>query len=100
MINVNRKITLTAALGITLGLAISTVRADVTVQTMIYFGGIAGIGASDISDTSYLHGHTKRTDTRIKFTGVVLGTLQKWMAHGPQGGDHITIYRCGSKHAD
>ena len=39
MINVNRKITLTAALGITLGLAISTVRADVTVQTMTHFGG-------------------------------------------------------------
>lgn len=93
MINVDRKIALTAALGITLGLAISTVQADVTVQTMTHFGGVAGIGASDISDTSYLQGHTKRTDTRIKFTGAVLGTLQKWMAHGPQGGDDITIYR-------
>ncbi|MHB8405024.1 MAG: hypothetical protein ACYDCJ_06355 [Gammaproteobacteria bacterium] len=93
MINVDRKIALTAALGMTLGLAISTVQADVKVQTITHFGGVAGVGASDISDTSYLQGHTKRTDTSIKFTGAVLGTLQKWMSHAPQGGGDITIYR-------
>lgn len=98
MINVSRKIALTAALGMTLGMAISTVQAGVTVQTITHFGrGVAGVGASD---TSYLQGHTKRTDTRIKFTGAVLGTLQTMDGARPAGRRRHHYLPGGSKHAD
>lgn len=67
-------------------------RADVKLQTVTHFGGIAGIGESDLTDVSYLQGHSKRTETSIKFTGAVLGTLQKWVSHGAQGTNLIHIY--------
>ena len=35
------------------------------------------MGASDISDTSYLQGHKKRTEVTVKFTGAVLGAPQQ-----------------------
>lgn len=93
MKNVNLKIALTAALGLALGLILASARADVTVQTVTRFGGIAGMGASDITNTSYLQGHKKRSESSVKFTGAVLGIMQKWMSHGDKGGNSVTIYR-------
>ena len=68
-----------------------TARADVRMQSVTHFGGIAGMGASDITSTSYLQGHKKRTESNIKFTGAVLGALQKWMSHD-NGNNLIDIY--------
>jgi hypothetical protein len=92
MTNVNINIALTAALGLILGLAISPVRADVKVQSVTHFGGIAGMGASDISNTSYLQGIKKRVESNVKFTGAILGALQKWK-HGDKGSSEVTIFR-------
>ncbi|HVC37409.1 MAG TPA: hypothetical protein VNF46_03295 [Gammaproteobacteria bacterium] len=93
MTNVNPKFALTAVLGLALGLVLSSVRADVKVQTLTHFGGIAGMGASNISDTSYLQGHKKRSESNLQFTGAVFGTVQKLMSHGDKGGNSVTIYR-------
>ncbi len=92
MTNVNRKFTLTVVLGFILGLAFTSVRADVKIQSLTHFGGIAGMGASNITDTSYLQGHNKRSESNTQFTGAILGTLQKWK-HGDNGSNAVTIYR-------
>jgi hypothetical protein len=92
MTNANTKIALTAVLGLFLGGALSTARADVKIQSVTHFGGIAGMGASNITDTSYLQGHKKRIESNTQFTGAILGTLQKWK-HGDKGNNSIIIYR-------
>jgi len=93
MTNVNSKVALTAVLGLIVGLSFSTVRADVKIQSLTHFGGIVGMGASNITDTSYLQAHKKRSESNTQFTGAVLGTVQKWMSHGDEGGNSVTIYR-------
>lgn len=92
MTNVNRGLVLTAILGIALGLAFTSVWADVKIQSLTHFGGIVGMGASNITDTSYLQGHKKRSESNTQFTGAILGTLQKWK-HGDKGSYEVTIYQ-------
>jgi hypothetical protein len=92
MPNLNSKFMLTAVMALGVGLAFSTVRADVQVKSVTHFGGIAGMGASDMTSVSYLQFHKKRTEINIKFTGAMLGTLQKLMSHGQQDSTHINIY--------
>jgi len=92
MTNVIDRAALTAVLGLVLALASAGARADVRILSVTNFGGIAGMGASDITDNSYLHGHDKRVESNIQFTGAILGTLQKWK-HGDKGSNGVTIYR-------
>lgn len=93
MTNVNPRFVLTILLGPALGLALTCARADVKVQSLTYFSGVVGVGASDITDTSYLQGHNQRVESNLKFTGAVLGTMQKWMSHGDNSGNTVIIYR-------
>ncbi len=83
---------MTAAMGLILGLACAGVRADVKILSETNFGGIAGMGASNITETSYLRGHDKRVESNTQFTGAILGTLQRWK-HGDKGSNAVTIYR-------
>jgi hypothetical protein len=92
MTNVNIKIALTTMLGLIVGLSFINVRADVKIQTLTHFGGIVGVGASNITDTSYLQGHNKRSDSNTQFTGAILGAIQKWK-HGDNGSNSVVIYR-------
>ena len=92
MTNVSRKIALTAVLGLIMGLALTSIRADVKIQSLTHFGGIVGMGASNITNTSYLQGHKKRSESNTQFTGAILGTLQKWK-HGDKGSNEVIIYR-------
>ena len=92
MTNVNDRAALTAVLGLVLVLASAGARADVRILSVTNFGGFAGMGASNITDNSYLRGHDKRVESNIQFTGSILGTLQKWK-HGDKGSNGITIYR-------
>jgi hypothetical protein len=92
MTNVNSRIALTAILGLIMGVSFPSVRADVKIQTVTHFGGIAGMLASNITDTSYLQGHKKRSDSNTQYTGAILGTIQKWK-HGDKGSSSATIYR-------
>ncbi|MGA9853725.1 MAG: hypothetical protein WBR29_00410 [Gammaproteobacteria bacterium] len=92
MTNVNCRVALTVILGLILGLAFTSVRADVKIQSLTHFGGIAGMGASNITDTSYLQGHKQRSESSTQFTGAILGALQKWK-HGDKDSHSVTIYR-------
>jgi hypothetical protein len=92
MTNVIRKFALTASLGLALGMVFTSVRADVKIQSVTHFGGIVGMGASNTTDTSYLQGLKKRSESNTQFTGAILGTLQKWR-HGDKGSNEVIIYR-------
>ena len=67
--------------------------ADTRLVSFTHFGGVLGMGASDISLTSYLQGVHRRDERNIKFTGSVLGALQKLSSHGDQGTSDIVIDR-------
>ncbi|MGH8278924.1 MAG: hypothetical protein ACRETQ_05095, partial [Gammaproteobacteria bacterium] len=97
MSNTHSPILFTAILGavMVLGLAAPDARADVKVQTVTHFSGFAGMGASDMHSVEYFQGDKKRSETSLKFTGAVMGSLQKWMTHNDQGSQFITIYRVG-----
>jgi len=92
MTNVYSKLALTTVLGLIMGLALTSVRADVKIQSLTHFGGIVGMGANNITNTSYLQGHKKRSESNTQFTRALLGTLQKWK-HGDKGSNEVTIYR-------
>ncbi|MDE2235592.1 MAG: hypothetical protein KGK44_08610 [Gammaproteobacteria bacterium] len=92
MTNVKGRAALTAALGVVVGLASHGALADVRIVSVTNFGGIAGMGASNITDNSYLRGHNKRVESNVQFTGAILGALQKWK-HGDKGSNGISIYR-------
>jgi hypothetical protein len=66
--------------------------ADATIQRFTHFGGVLGMGASDIVSTEYLQGLKLRNESNLKFTGAVLGGLQKLMG-GAQGSNSVEILR-------
>ena len=93
MIMKNR-ITAMAAFGFTLGLlAPLAANADVKMEHFTHFGGVLGMGASDINTTEYLQGLKMREESDIKFTGAVLGALQRLTSHGSKGSQSVSILR-------
>ncbi|MGH8307618.1 MAG: hypothetical protein ACRER0_05025 [Gammaproteobacteria bacterium] len=93
MRDVYSKFGLTVILVLTLGLALPAARADVKVETLTHFDGIAGMGASDIHSQEFYRGDKKRSESNVKFTGAVLGALQQWRNRGDNGSDSVTIFR-------
>ena len=88
------RITGMAAFSLTLGLlAPLAARADVKTEHFTHFGGVLGMGASDIVTTDYLQGLKKRDESSIKFTGAVLGALQRLTSHGDKGSESFDILR-------
>ena len=83
---------LTLAVASALTLAGNPVWADAKIERFTHFGGVLGIGASDISTVEYLQGLKMREESNLKFTGSVLGGLQKLMG-GTNGKDSIAILR-------
>src|SRR5690242_6475210 len=83
-----------AAFGFTLGLlAPLAAQADVKTEHFTHFGGVLGMGASDITTTEYLQGLKMREESSIKFTGAVLGALQRLASHGDKGNQSVSILR-------
>src|SRR5690348_14550249 len=83
-----------AAFGLTLGLlAPLAAQADVKTEHFTHFGGVLGMGASDITTTDYLQGLKRRDESTIKFTGAVLGALQRLASHGDKGSENVNILR-------
>jgi len=82
----------TAAVASLLTLAGNAAWADAKIERFTHFGGVLGMGASDISTTEYLQGLKMREESNLKFTGAVLGGLQKLMG-GTDGKDSIAILR-------
>ena len=83
-----------AAFGLTLGLlAPLAAQADVKTEHFTHFGGVLGMGASDITTTDYLQGLKRRDESSIKFTGAVLGALQRLASHGDKGSQNVNILR-------
>src|SRR5690242_5990289 len=70
----------------------NAVLADAKIERFTHFGGVLGIGASDISTVEFLQGLKMREESNLKFTGSVLGGLQKLMG-GANGKDSIAILR-------
>lgn len=83
---------LTLAVASVLALAGNAAWADAKIERFTHFGGVLGIGASDIATVEYLQGLKMREESNLKFTGSVLGGLQKLMG-GANGKDSIAILR-------
>lgn len=81
-----------ATLGFTTLLAPRVARADVKVERFTHFGGVFGMGANDTTTTDYLQGLKKRDESDVKFTGSVLGALQRFR-HGDNGSQSVNIMR-------
>ena len=83
-----------ATFGLAFGLlAPLAAQADVKTEHFTHFGGVLGMGASDITSTDYLQGLKKRDENTIKFTGSVLGALQRMASHGDKGSLSVDISR-------
>ncbi|HET7174505.1 MAG TPA: hypothetical protein VFK21_00705 [Gammaproteobacteria bacterium] len=67
-------------------------QADVKIERVTHFGGFLGMGANDTTSTDYLQGLKKRDESTVKFTGSVLGALQRFK-HGDKGSQNINIMR-------
>ena len=82
-----------AAFGLTgLLLLPLSAQADVKIERVTHFGGFLGMGANDTTSTDYLQGLKKRDESTVKFTGSVLGALQRFK-HGDKGSQSINIMR-------
>ncbi len=79
------------AITLILGLPL-TAQADIKIENTIHFGGVFGMAANDTATTMYIQGLKKREESNTKFTGSVLGTLQKWK-HGDKGSNSVVIMR-------
>jgi len=82
-----------AALGLT-GILLLPMgaQADVKIERVTHFGGVFGMGANDTTSTDYLQGLKKRDESTVKFTGSVLGALQRFK-HGDKGSQSVNILR-------
>ena len=88
------RITGMTAFALTLGLlAPLAAQADVKLEHFTRFGGVLGMGASDITTTEYLQGLKMREESSIKFTGAVMGALQRLASHGDKGSQSVSILR-------
>ena len=87
------RVTSIAAFGLT-GLLLLPLgaRADVKMERVTHFGGVFGMGANDTTSTDYLQGLKKRDESTVKFTGSVLGALQRFK-HGDKGSQSVNILR-------
>ncbi len=95
MKNVRCKLGLTVVLILAAGFALPPAWADVKVEVVTQVGGIAGMGASDIHTQEFYQGDKKRSESNVKFTGAVLGAIQKWRNRGDNGNQSVTIFRVG-----
>src|ERR1041385_2695014 len=88
----NHVLTKSALAGaITLALALPlTAQADTKIERFTHFGGVFGMAANDTTTTSYVQGVKRREESNTKFTGSVLGALQR-MKSGKNGTDTVTI---------
>ncbi|MDX8402639.1 MAG: hypothetical protein R8K47_08415, partial [Mariprofundaceae bacterium] len=65
----------TIALGLISGVAVA--RAGVTLESYVKTSGVAGMMGHELNRTSYYEGPKLREDRRMKFTGSVLGAMQR-----------------------
>ena len=87
------RVTSIAAFGLTaLMLLPLTAQADVKLESFTHFGGVFGMGANDTTSTEYLQGLKRRDESNVKFTGSVLGALQRFKS-GDKGSQSTSIMR-------
>lgn len=86
------RVAILAALGSATLCASLAARADVKMERVTHFGGVFGMGANDTTSTDYLQGLKKRDESTVKFTGSVLGALQRFK-HGDKGSQSVNIMR-------
>ncbi|HEX7965697.1 MAG TPA: DUF4412 domain-containing protein [Gammaproteobacteria bacterium] len=85
------KSTLACAITLALSLPLAA-QADTKVERFIHFGGVFGVAANDTTTVSYVQGLKRREESNTKFTGSVLGALQRFK-NGSKGSDSVTISR-------
>ncbi|HEU5399451.1 MAG TPA: hypothetical protein VFV77_09205, partial [Gammaproteobacteria bacterium] len=86
------RVAIIAVLGSATLCASLAARADVKMERVTHFGGVFGMGANDTTSTDYLQGLKKRDESTVKFTGSVLGALQRFK-HGDKGSQSVNIMR-------
>lgn len=86
------RVAIIAVLGSATLCASLAARADVKMERVTHFGGLFGMGANDTTSTDYLQGLKKRDESTVKFTGSVLGALQRFK-HGDKGSQSVNIMR-------